>query len=148
MALRPMTDLSPALSCLWPEPLVEWRTRTPRSTPSFSAFSISASLVPDWAQVTPGDAPAARREDRKAAAQARQRLAEQAKPLKAELKVVEERMAAAQAEASGINERLGLLDVPPSERAELGKRLKALQEAEEALETRWLELTDELDRLA
>ncbi len=99
-------------------------------------------------QVTPGDAPAARREDRKAAAQARQRLAEQAKPLKAELKVVEERMAAAQAEASGINERLGLLDVPPSERAELGKRLKALQEAEEALETRWLELTDELDRLA
>ncbi len=89
-----------------------------------------------------------RKDDRKAAAQARQRLAEQAKPLKAELKKVDERLAAAGVEQADLTDTLGKPDLSGAERAELGKRLKALGEEIEALESRWLELTDALEQLA
>ncbi|MFN3886013.1 MAG: ABC-F family ATP-binding cassette domain-containing protein [Aquabacterium sp.] len=89
-----------------------------------------------------------RKDDRKAAAQARQRLAEQAKPLKAELKKVDERMAAANAEQATLTEALGSPALSGAERADLGKRLKALGEEIEVLESRWLELTDALEQIA
>ena len=95
------------------------------------------------------DAPTAnRREDRKAAAQARQRLAEQAKPLKAELKKVETRMESAQTELATLTESLGQASLSPSDRADMGRRLKSLQDEVDALEERWLNLTEELDQLA
>ena len=88
-----------------------------------------------------------RKEDRKAAAQARQRIAEQAKPLKAELNQVDKRLAAAQTESAQLTEQLGQPGLSGAERAEQGKRLKALGDEIESLESRWLELTDEIDRL-
>ena len=88
-----------------------------------------------------------RKEDRKANAQTRQRAAEQAKPLKAELKRTDARLAAAQAESEQITEQLGQATLNGADRAELGKRLKALGDEIEALESRWLELTEEIEQL-
>jgi ATP-binding cassette subfamily F protein 3 len=88
-----------------------------------------------------------RKEDRKAAALARQKMAEQAKPLKTELKQVNARLASAQLEAQELTEQLGQTDMPSSQRAEQGKRLKVLNEEVESLETRWLELTDQIEQL-
>ena len=42
---------------------------------------------------------------------------------------------------------MGLPDVPPTERAEQGRRLKALDDEIEALELRWLELGELLEAL-
>jgi len=88
-----------------------------------------------------------RKEDRKAAAQARQRAAEQSKPLQAELKRIDTRLAAAQAESEQITAQLGAAALNGAERAELGKRLKALGDEIDTLESRWLELNDEIERL-
>jgi len=113
--------------------------REPRdpATPAASASEPSAT-----------DASAGnRKEDRKTAAQARQRIAEQVKPLKAELKQVDARLAAAQAESERLTELLGQATLSGTDRAEQGKRLKALGDEIEALESRWLEITDEIERL-
>ncbi|AWI53670.1 ABC transporter [Aquabacterium olei] len=98
--------------------------------------------------IAPGEAPANRKEDRKAAAQARQRLAEQAKPLKAELKKIDDRLAHAAREQTELTEALGGPDLTGAERAEQGKRLKALGDEIETLESRWLELTDAIEQLS
>nr|WP_315198721.1 ATP-binding cassette domain-containing protein [uncultured Aquabacterium sp.] len=94
------------------------------------------------------DAGGNRKEDRKAAAQARQRIAEQAKPLKAELKQIETRLAQAQAEQASLGESLAQPGLSGSERADQGKRLKALEDEVEALEMRWLELTEAVEQLS
>ena len=100
-------------------------------------------------QAAPASTPTpANREDRKAQAQARQRVAEQTKPLKAELKKVDERMAAAQHEQDEINQALMGGQISGPQHAELGKRLKALTDEMEALENRWLELTDAIEQLS
>jgi ATP-binding cassette subfamily F protein 3 len=88
-----------------------------------------------------------RREDRKAQAQARQRVAEQTKPLKAELKQVETRMSEVQAEQSRLMDALSATGLSAADRADNGKRLKSLGDELEALESRWLELTDEIEQL-
>jgi len=106
------------------------------------------SPAPSPTQATATDASAGnRKEDRKANAQARQRATEQAKPLKAELKRIDTRLAAAQAESELITSQLGQGALNGAERAELGKRLKALGDEIEALESRWLELTEEIEQL-
>ncbi|MBU0916041.1 ABC-F family ATP-binding cassette domain-containing protein [Aquabacterium parvum] len=106
------------------------------------------SPAPSPTQATATDASAGnRKEDRKANAQARQRATEQAKPLKAELKRIDTRLAAAQAESEQITAQLGQGALNGAERAELGKRLKALGDEIEALESRWLELTEEIEQL-
>jgi ATP-binding cassette subfamily F protein 3 len=92
-------------------------------------------------------APIVSRDDRKAQAQQRQRVAEQAKPLKAELKKIDERMPKATAEQAALTESLGNPALSAADRAEQGKRLKALDEEIERLESRWLEVSDALEQL-
>ncbi len=92
-------------------------------------------------------APIVNRDDRKASAQSRQRLAEQTKPLKAELKKVDARMQEATAEQAEITEALTNPKLNSAERAEQGKRLKALGDELESLEARWLELSDAIEQL-
>ncbi|MCH8181020.1 MAG: ATP-binding cassette domain-containing protein [Proteobacteria bacterium] len=87
------------------------------------------------------------KEDRKAQAQARQKLNEQLRPLKAELKKVDERMARAGEEHAKLTQSLGSISIGPSERADQGKRLKALDEEIEALEARWLELSEAIEQI-
>ena len=110
--------------------------------------SQAPAPAPSPVQAPATDASAGnRKEDRKANAQARQRATEQAKPLKAELKRIDTRLAASHAESEQITAQLGQAALNGAERAELGKRLKALGDEIEALESRWLELTEEIDQL-
>ena len=103
-----------------------------------SSAAQAASGVPE---------PVNRREDRKAAAAARQKLADQAKPFKKEQAQVEQKLAAAQAEHAQLLEAMGAADVPPATRADQGRRLKQLDDQIEELEMRWLELGEQLEAL-
>lgn len=95
---------------------------------------------------SPADAPQ-RREDRKAQAALRQQRNEQAKPLKNELKKVDQRLAAAGSEREAALSAISAPGVSPSVLADEGRRLKALDEEIEALELRWLELSEALEQL-
>ena len=110
-----------------------------RATPARSAAPVQ--IQPEVAQISS-------RDDRKAQAQARQKLAEQAKPLKAELKKLDERLAKAHAEQAALTESLANPGLSAADRAEQGKRLKSLTDEVEALESRWLELTEEIEQLS
>ncbi|RZT93609.1 ABC-F family ATP-binding cassette domain-containing protein [Rivibacter subsaxonicus] len=88
------------------------------------------------------------RDDRKATAEQRQKLAARAKPLKTELARVEARMAAANTERAALGDSLADAALTPAHRAERGKRLKALEDEIAALEARWLELGESIEALA
>ncbi len=131
----------------------KWLQDQARAVAAAARATREPREVPADPKAAPVQAPAAdesagnRKDDRKANAQARQRAAEQAKPLKAELKRIDTRLAAAQAESEQVTEQLGQATLSGAERAEQGKRLKALGDEIEALESRWLALTDEIDQL-
>ena len=95
-----------------------------------------------------GESPVNRKEERKAAAAQRQKLNEQAKPIKSELKKVETRLAKASEERDAALASLGAADLSPQQRADAGRRLKALEEEIEELEMKWLELGEQLEQLA
>ncbi len=95
-----------------------------------------------------GEAPVNRKEERKAAAAQRQKLNEQAKPIKNELKKVETRLAKATEERDAALASLGAADLSPQQRADAGRQLKTLEEEIEELEMRWLELGEQLEQLA
>jgi ATP-binding cassette subfamily F protein 3 len=84
------------------------------------------------------------REERRSAAQSRQLTAEQLKPMRQELARTEQRMTEASAERDALAAQLGRADLPAAERAELGRRLKLRTDEVEALEERWLELSEAL----
>jgi len=107
---------------------------------SAQAASASASAEPTVFQ-------SKGKEDRKAQAQAKARLNDQLRPLKAELKKVDERMAKANEERDKLMQSLGSISIGPSERADGGKRLKALEDEIEQLEARWLELGEAIERV-
>jgi ATP-binding cassette, subfamily F, member 3 len=88
-----------------------------------------------------------RREDRKAAAQARARLAERTKPLKQALAKAETALAKLAEERAALEAALSSGSGTPAEMAEQGRRLKRIAEETEALEERWLELHGEIDSL-
>jgi len=92
--------------------------------------------------------PATRRDDRKALAAARQKLADQAKPLKAEIKRIDARLAAAADERDASLAALAAPNLNSAQRAEHGKRVKALDDEVHALESRWLEVGEALEQLA
>ncbi|HSV69981.1 MAG TPA: ATP-binding cassette domain-containing protein [Methylibium sp.] len=90
-------------------------------------------------------APPTTRDERRSAAQGRQKTAEQLKPLRQELARTEQRMGVASTERDGLAAQLGATGLAAAERAELGRRLKALQDEVDQLEARWLELSETLD---
>ena len=85
-------------------------------------------------------------EQRKQEAARRQQLAAQTRPLKKELETIEPRMAALESERSALEARLGEA-LQPAEFAEAGRRLKALGQELEALEERWLLLSEQLQEM-
>ncbi len=93
----------------------------------------------------------ASRGDRKAQSQAdakaRQKAAEQSKPLRNELGTVEKRMAALTHETGVIETEMARADLPALRMAELGKRLKQINDENEKLEARWLVLSEQIDAL-
>jgi ATP-binding cassette subfamily F protein 3 len=126
-----------------------------------TAMAAKAARSTDRGDAKPAAAPAAvpdasadttvfnskGKEDRKAQAAARQKLNEQLRPLKAELKKVDERMSKAQEDHAKLTQSLGSISIGPSERADQGKRLKALDDEIAELEGRWLELTEAIEQL-
>ena len=88
-----------------------------------------------------------RKEERKAQAEAAQKLSAQAKPLKAELAKVEARMAAIGTEQDQLNALLADPAATAASRVEQGRKLKQLGEENDALEAKWLNLSESLQLL-
>jgi len=88
------------------------------------------------------------RDDRKSAAAARQQRADAAKPLKKELNQIDNRLGVLFAERDKLEAPIAADTVDANERAESGRRLKAIGAQIEQLEARWLELSTQLDDIA
>ncbi|MBV8122943.1 MAG: ATP-binding cassette domain-containing protein [Pelomonas sp.] len=102
---------------------------------------VAAPVLP------PPSTPANSREDRKASGQARQRLAEQTRPLRKEMDAIDVKLNKLADERTAVENALANPSTTPAQFAELGKRLKAIGEELEAAELRWLELSAEVDAL-
>jgi len=107
----------------------------------------SAVPAPAGAVAKGDDGGSGRRDDRKAQAQARQRLADRARPLKSELARIEARIAEATPQRDALAASLGDAGLDAAARAERGRQLRALGDEVEALEARWLELGEALEAL-
>ena len=92
------------------------------------------------------EVPAGGRRDRKAGAQSRQRQADRVKPLRAELQKIDRRLEAAGDERAALLAAMAAPAADPAQRAELGRKLKALDEEVQALEARWLEIGEALEK--
>ncbi|MEY2689142.1 MAG: hypothetical protein RL375_3340, partial [Pseudomonadota bacterium] len=87
-------------------------------------------------------------DDRKAQAAARQKLADQARPIKKEQARVEADLAKAQAEHADLLVALSSPDLAVDQRADRGRRLRQLEEDMATLENRWLELGEQLEAIS
>jgi ATP-binding cassette subfamily F protein 3 len=88
-----------------------------------------------------------KREDRKAAAATRQARSDDAKPLRKELNRIDNRMGVLHSERDALEATLSTAKLGPAERADAGKRMKAVADELEQLEGRWLELSTQIDAL-
>ena len=81
------------------------------------------------------------------AAANRPQRTDDAKPLRKELGNVDNRMAVLVADRGALETAMAAANITPAQRAEQGKRLKALGDEIDALEARWLDLSARLDAL-
>ncbi|SEL08975.1 ATP-binding cassette, subfamily F, member 3 [Roseateles sp. YR242] len=110
--------------------------------------SVAAAPTPVAAPVAPAPASApVKREDRKASGQARQRVAEQTRPLRKEMEQIDARLKALHAERDKLEAELATGTLPPAQIVDAGKRLKAISDEAEEKELRWLELSEQVDAL-
>ena len=107
-------------------------TPAPATAPLPSAAAAPAPQIKDS------------KEQRRLDAQARQQLADKARPLKKELEQIDKRLATLAAERAELETRL-TQPLPPAEIADCGKRLKQGQDETEKLEERWLEISAALE---
>jgi ATP-binding cassette subfamily F protein 3 len=121
-------------------------TETPSAAPAAAAKAAEPARA-STAPVAP-TSPVARdsKEQRRLDAQARQQLAEKARPLKKELEQIDKRLAVLSKERAELEERL-TQPLPPSEIADCGKRLKQGSDETQTLEERWLELSEALEEM-
>ena len=96
------------------------------------------------AQRAPAVAAVAAPEQKRNDAQRRQQLAEKTKPLKKELEQTEKRMAQLAQEKTRLEAAMSQPS-NPSEIAEAGRRLKAVNDEIEKVEAQWLELTEAIE---
>jgi ATP-binding cassette subfamily F protein 3 len=92
-------------------------------------------------------APAAR-DDRKAAAQARAKLADLTRPLRNEVLQIDQRLEKLHAEQAQVEAQLAAPGLAGERFAELGRSLAHIQAETAMLEERWLAAQEELDRIA
>ncbi len=107
----------------------------------------SAAAAPVAKPPAAAPAPIASRDDRKAAGQARQRVAEQTRPLRKEMEQIDARLKALHAEREALEAQLSGGAMTPAQIADAGKRLKAIGDEVEEKELRWLELSEQVDAL-
>ncbi|UXH80254.1 ABC-F family ATP-binding cassette domain-containing protein [Roseateles amylovorans] len=105
-----------------------------------------APVAAPVAAPTPAAAPA-KREDRKLSGQARQRLAEQTRPLRKEMDQIDAKMKAWADERARLEAQLASGSASPSQIVDAGKRLKAIADEIETAELRWLELSEQIDAM-
>jgi ATP-binding cassette subfamily F protein 3 len=111
------------------------------------AAAESATKTGSAASAAAQPTPAGSRDERKTAKQARARLAERTRPLRVEIKRIDDRLAALAAEKAEVEVALADPATPASDYAELGRRLAHVQAETAMLEERWLELHGELDAI-
>ena len=90
----------------------------------------------------------ARRDDRKADAQARQLKSDELKPLRKEINRIDNRLGVLFGDRGTIEANLATGTLAPAELADGGKKLKAITEEIERLEGQWLELSTQVDELS
>lgn len=112
-----------------------------------AAGPVSAPPPAPVAPPAPAPAPIASREDRKAAGQARQRVAEQTRPLRKEMEQIDARLKALHTERDGLEAQLASGTLTPAQIADAGKRLKAIGDEVDEKEMRWLALSEQVDAL-
>ena len=88
-----------------------------------------------------------KREDRKAAADARQQRVEQLKPLRKEFNRIDNRLGVLHGERDAIESAFAGVQENPQQMADAGRRLKIVVDEIDKLEGRWLELSTEIDSL-
>jgi ATP-binding cassette, subfamily F, member 3 len=129
-----------------PPPLPSLLATPVRSEPVFRQShddrGASAKAAPS-AQRAAGAA----REERGAAKQARTQLAERTRPLRYEIKQIDERLARLGAERGDVEAQLARPDLDATAYAEQGRQHAHVQAEIARLEERWLELQGQLDAL-
>ncbi len=118
-----------------------WLLDTAREQARALRDAASASLPTEAAL-------SSRREDRKAAALARQQRADQIKPLRRELNLVDNRLGVLFGERDRIEALFAEGTLAPPAMADEGKRLKTVSDEIEQLEARWLDLSTRIDELS
>jgi ATP-binding cassette subfamily F protein 3 len=91
--------------------------------------------------------PAATPADRKLNGQARQRLAEQTRPLRNEMAAIDTKLNTLADERTALEALLAAGTANPARIAEVGKRLKGIHDELEAAELRWLAASAEVDAI-
>ena len=105
-----------------------------------------AAKLPVVAVAAPPSAPE-RKSDGKITGQARQKLAEQTKPLRKEMEGIDANLNKLADERTALEAQMAAGTAAPLKIAELGKRLKAIHDELEAAEVRWLELSGQVDAM-
>ncbi|MCV2365947.1 ATP-binding cassette domain-containing protein [Paucibacter sp. DJ1R-11] len=108
--------------------------------------TVAPAPAPVAAVVTPAPAPAAR-EDRKLSGQARQKLADQTRPLRKEMDAIDAKLNKLADERTALEAQLAAGSATPSQIVEAGKRLKGIHDELESAELRWLELSAQVDAI-
>jgi len=106
--------------------------------------AVSAPVAAAAPVAAPAPAP---RADSKLSGQARQKLAEQTKPLRKEMEAIDATLNKLADERTAIEAQLASAKASPAQIAELGKRLKAIHDELEAAEARWLVLSGQVDAM-
>jgi len=106
---------------------------------------VAAAAPSAAAPATAAIAAASPREDRKAKAAARQRLADTTRPWRTEIAQIDKRLAGLATERTQAEAALASGTVAPAEIAELGRRLNHIAAETAMLEERWLELQSLLE---
>ena len=94
---------------------------------------------------SPSSAP---RDERKAKGQARSKLADQTRPLRNELTQIDQRLACLATERSQREAALASTTLAPAAIADAGRHLAHIAAEVAMLEERWLELQQQLERMA
>ncbi len=90
----------------------------------------------------------ARRDDRKADAQARQLKSDELKPLRKELNRIDNRLGVLFGDRDAIEASFATGTLTPTQLADNGKTLKAITDEINRLEGQWLELSTQVDEMA
>jgi ATP-binding cassette subfamily F protein 3 len=121
--------------------------RAPAAAADRRPASAQAVAAPPAAPAPAPAPPASPRDDRKAKAQARQRLADATRPLRVEVAQIDKRLASLADERRQAEAQVSSSGLAPAEIADLGRRLNHIAAETAMLEERWLELQAQIEDL-